>query len=168
MPTDLPGEEMPPNCRKCPLAAGRTRIVVSREGRPNARVLFVGEAPGAAEDAAGLPFVGKSGRLLDRWIAEMGLVDDYVISNVCRCRPPGNRTPTRAERDACGAHLERLIAERRPSVIVALGRTSETWLRDRGYRPLFIYHPSYYVRGYRQWPPDVERLGAEIHNSLRS
>lgn len=161
----LPGVAMPVDCRKCPLAEGRTNIVVSR-GRADARVLFVGEAPGAEEDVAGQPFVGRSGKMLDRWIAHMRLEDAAAVTNVCRCRPPGNRKPTRDEQAACGPHLVRLIAERRPSVLVALGRTSEKWLRENGYDPLFIYHPSYYVRGYRKWPPDVERLEREIRACL--
>lgn len=164
----LPGEAMPEGCRKCALAEGRSKIVVSRESGLDARVLFVGEAPGAEEDARGLPFVGRSGKLLDQWIEAMGLADDFAITNICRCRPPDNRTPTRAERDACGPHLARLIAERGPRVIVALGRTSEAWLKEHGYAPLFIYHPSYYVRGYRKWPPDVERLAREVRAALAS
>lgn len=150
-------QEMPDGCRKCPLAGGRTRIVISR-GTPDAPdVLFVGEAPGATEDEQGVPFVGRSGQLLDRWIHALGL-ERYLVSNICRCRPPNNRPPTREETEACGPHLAHLILTARPRHIVALGRTSERWLREHGYATLFLYHPSYYVRGYRKWEPDVAQL----------
>lgn len=149
---------MPADCRKCPLHAGRTNIVTFRGQYDRPDVLFVGEAPGATEDEQGVPFVGRSGQLLDRWIAEMG-VTRYLVSNICRCRPPNNRPPTREEAATCGAHLAHLILQARPRQIVALGRTSERWLLENGYAPLFIYHPSYYLRGYRKWEPDVAALG---------
>lgn len=150
-------QPMPAGCRKCPLAEGRTNIVTFRGTLDEPDVLFVGEAPGATEDEQGVPFVGRSGQLLDKWIEALG-VSRYLVSNIARCRPPGNRPPTREETEACGPHLAELILEARPKQIIALGRTSERWLVEHGYAPLFVYHPSYYVRGYRKWEPDIAAL----------
>lgn len=150
---------MPEGCTRCALAAGRTRIVVSRGNARAPRLVVVGEAPGAHEDREGLPFVGRSGRLLDRWLAAWGLgEDDVLVTNVARCRPPANRKPTLAEQDACGAHLLWLLASLGDPPVLALGRTAEGWLKTQGRAPLFIYHPSYYLRGYRKWEGDVAAL----------
>jgi len=154
---------MPPGCAKCALAETRTHIVVSRGRADRPRLLVVGEAPGAEEDASGRPFVGRSGRLLDRWLAAWGLDEnDVLVTNVVRCRPPGNRKPTPDEQAACGAHLLHLLQEARPAAVLALGRTAERWLRAQGVEPLFIYHPSYYLRGYRRWEGDVAALAARL------
>ena len=89
-------------CTRCPLAAGRTQVVFGM-GRPDADLLFVGEGPGAAEDKQGLPFVGRSGKLLDRLLAEeLGITrDECYIANVVKCRPPENRDPRPDEIAAC-------------------------------------------------------------------
>ena len=96
---------------------------------PNARLMFVGEGPGADEDAQGLPFVGRAGQLLNNMIAAMGLKREEVyIANVVKCRPPGNRTPEPDEANTCSPFLFRQIDVVRPQVLVALGATAATYL----------------------------------------
>jgi DNA polymerase len=150
-------------CVACPLAASRTTVVFSG-GNPKADLMFVGEAPGHEEDLQGEPFVGRSGKLLDRLIAEeMGRDrSGYYICNVVKCRPPGNRDPLPAEVQACHHYLEAQVAAVAPAVIVTLGnfatRTlldtteSVTKLRGRPYpygKTTIVptFHPSYALRG---------------------
>ncbi len=112
------------NCTRCPLHEGRTKIVHST-GNKNADLMFVGEAPGADEDAQGIPFVGRSGQLLNKIIESIGLKrEDVFVGNINRCRPPGNRTPTLPEAKTCKPFLLREIAVVRPKVIVVLGNTA--------------------------------------------
>lgn len=115
-------------CVACPdLVAGRTQVVAGVYPL-GARALLVGEAPGAQEDRAGEPFVGRSGRLLTELLDEVGLGRDRVaITNVVKCRPPGNRKPTRTEVATCSAWLERQIELIDPAVICALGGTAAEW-----------------------------------------
>lgn len=109
-------------CRKCRLCEGRTQTVFG-VGHPRPELMFVGEGPGADEDAQGVPFVGRAGQLLTRMIAAMSLTREQVyIGNVVKCRPPGNRTPAEDEMAACSPYLLRQIAILRPKVIVTLGR----------------------------------------------
>ena len=109
-------------CTRCPLHAGRKQTVFG-QGCIDPAIVFVGEGPGAEEDLQGLAFVGRAGQLLTRMIAAMTLTRDQVyIGNVVKCRPPGNRTPTTEEADACLPYLYRQLAILRPRVIVALGR----------------------------------------------
>ncbi len=109
-------------CNRCGLCSGRTQTVFG-VGHPRAELMFVGEGPGADEDRAGQPFVGRAGQLLTRMIAAMTLTRDQVyICNVVKCRPPENRTPAEDEMRACSPFLWRQIALVRPQVIVALGR----------------------------------------------
>ena len=112
-------------CRRCGLAATRQQVVVGR-GNPNARLLLVGEAPGAEEEACGQPFVGRSGRLLEAMLAAAGLDSkrDLYIANVIKCRPPGNRKPSRTEIEACRPWLERQIALVRPQLVLLVGATA--------------------------------------------
>lgn len=112
-------------CERCGLAAGRTRIVVDR-GNPEARVLAVGEAPGASEDAAGIAFCGRSGRLLDALFAEAGLstAQDLLIVNVVKCRPPANRAPYAGEAARCRPFLERQLALSPAKIVALLGATA--------------------------------------------
>ncbi len=112
-------------CRRCGLAATREQVVVGR-GNPNARLLLVGEAPGAEEEACGQPFVGRSGRLLEAMLAAAGLSSerDLYIANVIKCRPPGNRKPSRAEIESCRPWLERQIALVRPQLVLLVGATA--------------------------------------------
>jgi uracil-DNA glycosylase family 4 len=102
---------------------------VFADGSPNARLLFVGEGPGADEDAQGLPFVGRAGQLLNNMISAMGLKrEDVYIANVVKCRPPQNRTPEPEEANTCSPFLFRQIDVVRPEVLVALGATAATYL----------------------------------------
>lgn len=109
------------DCCKCGLAKTRTNLVFG-EGNPGAQLVFVGEAPGEDEDLQGRPFVGRSGQLLDKMIAAMGLKrEDVFICNVVKCRPPGNRAPTPEETVACSPYLFRQLEIIAPKVIVTLG-----------------------------------------------
>ncbi len=157
------------DCQRCKLAPTRTHLVFG-DGNPNARLVFVGEAPGADEDASGIPFVGKAGQLLNKIIEAIGMKrDDVFICNVVKCRPPENRTPERDEIAACNGFLHRQLAVIRPKIIVALGAPSAFTLlgdnkigsitRIRGqffdYRgtPLMpTFHPAYLLRS-----PDKKR-----------
>ena len=128
--------------------------------------MFVGEGPGADEDAQGLPFVGKAGQLLNNMINAMGLKREEVyIANVVKCRPPGNRVPEQDEGAACTPFLFRQIDVIRPEVLVALGATAATWLLGqrqplaglrgrvhdfRGTKLIVTYHPAYLLRDPRQ------------------
>ncbi len=149
------------NCVRCPLHEGRTKIVHST-GNLEAVLMFVGEAPGANEDAEGVPFVGRAGQLLNKIIESIGLKrEDVLVGNVNRCRPPNNRTPTQAEANVCKQFLLREIAVVRPKVIVVLGNTATqnlletkvgiTKLRGEfqdyfGVKVMPTFHPAYLLR----------------------
>ncbi len=153
------------DCKRCALHRGRHSIVFA-DGDPRARLLFVGEGPGADEDAQGLPFVGRAGQLLNNMIAAMGLKREEVyIANIVKCRPPGNRTPEPEEANTCSPFLFRQIDVVRPEVIVALGATAATYLLGqrqplaglrgrvhslRGARLIVTYHPAFLLRDPRQ------------------
>jgi len=154
------------DCTRCPLAyAGRHNIVFA-DGDPNARLMFVGEGPGADEDATGLPFVGKAGQLLNNMITAMGLKREQVyIANIVKCRPPDNRTPEFIEATTCSQFLVKQIDIVRPEVIVALGATAATyllgvkqslsslrghWHAVRGAKVAVTYHPAFLLRDPRQ------------------
>ena len=112
------------NCTRCPLHEGRTQIVHST-GNLQSDLMFVGEAPGADEDAQGIPFVGRSGQLLNKIIESIGLKrEDVFVGNINRCRPPGNRAPTLPEARTCKPFLLREISVVRPKVIVVMGNTA--------------------------------------------
>jgi uracil-DNA glycosylase len=149
-------------CVACPeLAMTRTTVVVG-DTPPEARLLIVGEAPGANEDLAGRPFIGKGGQLLDDLMAEAGLARaDAAVLNVLKCRPPANRTPSRAEALRCAGWLDRQVELVDPSLVLTLGRTSLTWALGaqvtiegvrghvhewRGRRLVASYHPSAAIR----------------------
>ena len=145
------------------LAASRTQVVPGT-APAGAEVLLVGEAPGAQEDATGVPFVGRSGVLLDDLLAEAGLVRERIaVANVLKCRPPANRTPRRSEIERCRPWLSRQLALIDPLVIVSLGSSAAAWflgpsarisaLREAGEpvrygdRPLVVtYHPAAAIR----------------------
>lgn len=151
------------SCTKCGLATTRTNTVFSR-GNPEAKLCFIGEAPGADEDAQGVPFVGRAGQLLDKMIQAMGLdpAKDVYVCNIIKCRPPGNRRPEPEEVATCIPYLHEQIAQIDPKVIVALGNTSVAallgtklgitkvrgqWKLYRGKIPVMpTYHPSYLLR----------------------
>jgi uracil-DNA glycosylase family 4 len=128
------------DCTRCKLHKGRTNIVFG-VGNPRAELMFVGEGPGADEDAQGEPFVGRAGQLLNNMIRAMGLRrEDVYIANVVKCRPPGNRTPERDECETCSPFLMRQIAVIKPKVVVALGAVSAKNL-------LAINAPMFELRG---------------------
>ncbi len=149
------------DCRRCKLCDGR-RSIVFGSGNPKARLVFVGEGPGADEDAQGVPFVGKAGQLLTRMIEAMGYSrDDVYICNVVKCRPPNNRNPEPDEIAACEPFLRAQLASIQPRVIVALGKfAAQTLLRDatpisslrgkwRAYMDIPLmptFHPAYLLR----------------------
>ncbi len=149
------------DCRRCPLHRGRTHIVFG-EGEPAARLVFVGEGPGADEDQQGRPFVGQAGQLLNKMIQAMGLRRQEVyICNVVKCRPPGNRVPLAEEIHQCAPFLIRQLEAIRPQVICTLGAcASQTLLGStafisdlrrkihlwRGIPLIATYHPAYLLR----------------------
>jgi len=175
-------------CCKCGLGSSRTHAVPG-EGNPNARIMFVGEAPGADEDAQGRPFVGRAGQLLDKIIEACGLKrEDVFIGNVLKCRPPENRDPHAEEIIACLPYLQRQIEIIQPETIVALGahaartllNTAESIGQLRGrfheYYPgigrppiklMATYHTAYLLRNYSQenrrrvWE-DMKKVLAEL------
>lgn len=119
------------DCEKCTLAEGRTTVVFGT-GDPDADLMFVGEAPGFHEDQQGKPFVGQAGKLLDKLLAEIDLDRKQVfVSNVLKCRPPGNRDPQPAEIDACKVHLFRQIELIEPRVVCTLGNFATKLLSGR-------------------------------------
>jgi DNA polymerase len=149
-------------CTACPLHASRTKTVPG-EGNPNRPdILFVGEGPGADEDAQGRPFVGAAGQLLDKMIEAMGFKRSEVfIANVVKCRPPGNRVPLPEEMSACIPYLKAQIALIQPKIIVALGKTAVqgllqeevaitkfrgTWCKYEGIDLMPTYHPAFLLR----------------------
>ena len=149
------------DCRRCKLYGGRTRLVFG-DGDPNARLMFVGEAPGADEDKQGVPFVGAAGQLLNRMLTNLGLRREEVyIANIIKSRPPGNRDPEADEIAACLPFLEKQIKAIRPRVIVTLGRISTQallgtkapltrlrghWQRYHDIRVMPTFHPSFLLR----------------------
>jgi len=149
------------DCTLCRLSEKRKKVVFG-EGAARARVLFVGEGPGAEEDRTGRPFVGQAGKLLDRIILAMGMTrDDVYIANVVKCRPPGNRDPKDDEIAACSPFLDRQVELIRPEVIIALGRFAACrltgtqkslgalrgrWSRYKGVPLIATYHPAYLLR----------------------
>lgn len=150
-------------CQRCELHLCRKQTVFGR-GSQQARLMVIGEAPGAEEDRQGLPFVGRAGQLLDRIITAVGLsLDDIYIANVLKCRPPNNRDPTPPEVAQCKDYLQQQVDLLQPQLILALGRiaahnllnvtTSLSRLRGQAYVfgetqiPLWVsYHPAYLLR----------------------
>jgi len=153
------------DCTRCRLHKGRTNLVFG-VGNMNADLMFVGEGPGADEDAKGEPFVGRAGQLLNNMISAMGIKrEDVYIANVVKCRPPQNRTPERDECDTCSPFLMRQIDVIKPKAIVALGAVAAKnllavndsmanlrgrWYDFRNSKLLVTYHPAYLLRDPRQ------------------
>jgi uracil-DNA glycosylase family 4 len=159
------------DCRRCRLHERRTKIVFG-VGDERTRLVFVGEGPGADEDAQGIPFVGRAGQLLTQMIEGTArkegipiLRKDVYICNVVKCRPPDNRTPEPDEMEICGRFLERQLLSIRPKAICALGATAAkfltrskegvtrmrgNWYRWRDIPVMVTYHPSYLLRAYNQ------------------
>jgi DNA polymerase len=160
-----------PDCRRCRLCEQRSKIVFG-SGSPDARLVFVGEGPGADEDAQGFPFVGRAGQLLTQMIENTASKEgipikrpDVYICNVVKCRPPENRTPQPDEMEICGEFLFRQLMTIRPKAICALGSTAAKailntkdgvtrlrgkWHKWRDIPVMVTYHPSYLLRPYNQ------------------
>ena len=163
------------NCRGCALAETRTNVVFG-VGNPEAEVLFIGEAPGANEDAQGEPFVGRAGKLLDDMLAMIGLDRSKIyITNSVKCRPPQNRDPLNTEKDACRGYLRRQVELMRPKIIVCLGRISAAeiikedfkitqehgqFFERGGIQMMALYHPAALLRDPRKKPETFEDLKA--------
>jgi len=177
-------------CRRCSLGNGRLNAVVSR-GNPQARLMLIGEGPGALEDAQGQPFVGRSGQLLDHLLERAGIDSnrDAYVCNVVKCRPLANRKPSGAEMAACRPWLEQQIALVDPPLIVLLGATAlegvlgirggitkrrGQWLTSeaellRGRRLMPVLHPSYLLRfnGEAEGSPRA-LTAADLHHVQRA
>jgi DNA polymerase len=154
-------DDIGPNCTRCKLHKGRTKIVFG-VGNPKADLVFVGEGPGRDEDAQGEPFVGRAGKLLTQMIEAMGLRrQDVYICNVVKCRPPENRLPEKDEIATCSPYLLRQLGVIRPKVICCLGSCSAQtmlqttegisrfrgqWFDFRGSKLIATYHPAYLLR----------------------
>jgi uracil-DNA glycosylase len=164
-------------CTRCKLHKTRHTIVFG-DGNPKAELVFVGEGPGADEDAQGLPFVGRAGKLLTQMIEAMGLQrKDVYICNVVKCRPPDNRQPEEDEVRACSPFLMRQIDAIAPKVIVCLGATAAKtllqtnrgisqfrgeWLDFRGRKLLATYHPAYLLRN----PPAKSEVWKDLQKVM--
>ena len=168
------------DCTRCKLHKGRHKIVFG-DGSAKAELVFIGEGPGADEDAQGLPFVGRAGKLLTQMIEAMGLErKDVYISNVVKCRPPQNRAPEPDEVETCSPYLLRQIDVIKPKVIVCLGAVAAKtllqtnrgitqfrgqWLEWRGHKLMATYHPAYLLRNpnaKREVWKDLQKVMAEL------
>lgn len=162
------------DCRACALGATRTNNVFGTGNRESA-LMFVGEAPGADEDAQGIPFVGRAGQLLDKYLLVTDLPRDQVyIANILKCRPPHNRDPEEGEQDACIGHLREQFRLIRPRVLVCLGRIAAMrlikpdfritrehgqWFCKNGVWMMAVYHPSALLRD----PTKREDMLRDLH-----
>jgi DNA polymerase len=149
-------------CRRCPLCEGRTHTVAGEGNADAPDIMFIGEGPGADEDAQGRPFVGRAGQLLTKMIEAMGYRREEVfIANIVKCRPPGNRAPRPEEMETCLPYLRQQIGLIRPKTIVGLGATAikgllgrtagitrlrGTWQDYEGIKLMPTFHPSYLLR----------------------
>ena len=169
------------DCTRCPLAYAGRRKIVFGNGDAAARLMFVGEGPGADEDESGEPFVGKAGQLLNNMINAMGLRREQVyVANIVKCRPPANRVPEPVEANTCSPFLLRQIDVVQPQIIVALGATAAlyllgvkqplsalrgSWHNVRGAKVAVTYHPAFLLRDPRQkgeaWK-DLQRVMQEL------
>lgn len=169
------------DCTRCPLAYAGRHTIVFADGDPRAKLMFVGEGPGADEDASGVPFVGKAGQLLNNMIQAMGLKRESVyIANIVKCRPPANRVPEPVEANTCSQFLLRQMDIVQPQVVVALGATAAMyllgvkqpltalrgrWHECRGAKLAVTYHPAFLLRDPRQkgeaWK-DLQMVMAEL------
>jgi DNA polymerase len=188
-PGRIEGETLPQiradlgECTRCKLHRGRTHIVFG-EGNPKAQLVFVGEAPGADEDAQGRPFVGRAGQLLTKWIeGSLALKrGDVYICNVLKCRPPGNRTPEKDEVDTCSPFLIRQLDAIRPRLVCCLGavalqhmlgkpvsisRLRGQFFEWRGMKMFATFHPAYLLRNPHA-DPEVQQDLRKIRQFLAS
>jgi len=169
-------------CRGCSLAEGRTNVVFG-DGNREAEIMLIGEAPGASEDREGLPFVGRAGQFLDDMLEIIHLDrSKFYITNICKCRPPGNRDPLNVEQEACIGFLRRQTALIRPKIIVCLGRVAAMqlikpdfkitrehgqWFEKAGIRMTAIYHPSALLRDPQRRPETFDDLKS-IQREIRA
>ncbi len=151
------------NCENCPLYKTKTNTVFG-VGNKNAKLMFVGEAPGESEDLSGVPFVGAAGKLFDKYLSAIGLSRDEVyIANILKCRPPKNRDPEPSEEEACIGFLREQTKLISPKLIVCLGRVSAkrlikedfkitkehgVWFKKGPFRMCAVYHPSALLRDF--------------------
>ena len=173
-------------CTKCPLS-GKRKNAVPGDGPENARVMFVGEAPGAQEDQQGLPFVGPAGRLLNELLAQAGLPRESVyITNIVKCRPPGNRDPMPSEIEACHDYLVGQIAAINPAALCTLGspalrtlvdpklsisRVHGTSQRRGGILYVPLYHPAAAIHNpslRRTIIEDMAKVAPLLHQAQRT
>jgi DNA polymerase len=169
-------------CTRCELCQTRTNVVFG-QGVPDAEVLFVGEGPGQNEDEQGLPFVGRSGQLLDRYLFAIDLDrgKNCYIANIVKCRPPGNRDPLNVEQDACIPWLRYQTKLLKPKIIVCLGRVSATrlikpdfkitrehglWFEKAGIQFTALYHPAALLRDPSK-KPDTFRDLKQLQKKVR-
>ena len=168
-------------CQACQLRQTCTQVVFG-VGDPNAEVLFIGEAPGANEDAQGEPFVGRAGKLLDDMLELIDLdrKKNVYIANIVKCRPPHNRDPLNTEQDACIGYLRNQVALLKPKIIVCLGRIAAKaiikedfkitqehgqWFQRGGVQMTAIYHPAALLRGEQKRPEtflDLKSIQAKV------
>ena len=173
-------EESCENCRACPLHESRTNCVFG-VGNPQAKLMFVGEAPGEQEDLSGIPFVGRAGQLLDKFLFAVDLSrEDVYIANILKCRPPHNRDPLPAEEDACIGYLRDQVRLISPRIIVCRGRiaagrlikpdfkiTKEhgAWFEKGNFLMTAGYHPALLLRDPRkkeEMLADMKAIKAKI------
>ena len=161
-------------CTRCELCKTRTNVVFG-QGVEDAEVLFVGEGPGQNEDEQGLPFVGRSGQLLDKYLFAIDLdrTKNCYIANIVKCRPPHNRDPLGTEQDACIGYLREQVTLLRPKLIVCLGRIAAMrliredfkitrehgqWVKKGGFELMAMYHPAALLRDPTRRPDAFEDL----------
>jgi DNA polymerase len=149
------------NCNKCKLAQGRNNVVIG-EGNKNAKIMFIGEGPGADEDAQGVPFVGKAGQLMNQVFNSVGIKrEDVYIANIVKCRPPNNRNPYESEAKKCLDYLRNQVLLVKPEIIVLLGSVALTnilgkdysitsargnWIEKKGIKYMPTFHPAALLR----------------------
>lgn len=157
------------NCQRCGLGETRTNVVFSDGNPDSAKYILVGEAPGENEDLTGTPFVGRAGKLLNEFLAQVGISreNDLYIINTVKCRPPKNRVPTDTEKSACRDYIETQISTIDPKVIILCGATAlksfypikipiskirgewlEIEVKGKKYKAMAIFHPSYLLRNH--------------------
>lgn len=161
------------DCKKCPLWETRTNVVFGK-GNENAKVMFVGEAPGEDEDLQGIPFVGRAGKLLDKYFLAVGInKEDVYIANILKCRPPKNRDPKPDEEDSCMDYLRDQVRVIKPKMIVCLGRIAAMrlispdykitqehgkWIQKGNFLITAVYHPAALLRDPRKNPEMLEDM----------
>ena len=172
------------SCERCSLCKTRTNCVFG-VGNKNADIMFVGEAPGEQEDLSGVPFVGRAGQLLDKFLYAVDIDrNDVYIANILKCRPPKNRDPLPEEEDMCIDYLRQQVALINPKVIVCLGRISAmrlikpdfkitqehgVWFKKGGYLMTAVYHPAALLRDPRKKEDmleDMKKIKAKISENV--